>query len=154
MQDLFRINVVYSTQHLIFPTIVITILVLLGAAIILIEGRAKARAGKKIFEKPERFFKENYDKVKLWCSLALLMVYFFLLDKIGFTICSMIFLFLFNTLFGGKENLKKKKYLLNSVLVSVIPTLVISILFGTVFDITLPQGICSIELTSLGLMIF
>lgn len=152
--DLFRINVVYSTQHWIFPTIVIGILAILGAVILLAEGRARVKAGKGFFSFDGHFFEENYDKVKFWGTIALLVVYFFLLDKIGFTVCSMLCLFLFNTLFGGMEKLKDKKYILISVVVSVVSTLVISILFGTVFDITLPSGICTIEIPSMGLVIF
>lgn len=149
-----RIDIVYSTQHWIFPTITIGILAILGLLIVAVEGRARIKAGKGFFSKPGRFFEENYDKLKLWGALILMVAYFFLLDKIGFTVCSIIFVFLFNTLFAGLDRMKNVKYHVNSLIISVVSVLLISILFGTVFDITLPEGVCSIWIKSLGLTIF
>ena len=74
-----RINVEYSTQHWIFPIITIGILVILGALLIALEGRARIKAGKGFFVKPGRFFVEHYDKFKFWGTIALMVVYFFLL---------------------------------------------------------------------------
>lgn len=154
MGDLFRINVVYSTQHWIFPIITISILAVLGAVIVALEGRARVKAGKGFFVKPGRFFDENYDKIKFWGCIVLMAAYFFLLDKIGFTVCSMIFLFLFNTLFAGKDRMKSVRYHLVSLLISVVATLCISLLFGTVFNISLPEGVCTIWIKDLGITIF
>lgn len=154
MGDLFHIDVVYSTQHWIFPTIIITILVILGLAILVTEGVGRVKAGKGFISKPGRFFVENYDKVKLWGCVILMVAYFFLLDKIGFTVCSIVFVFLFNTLFAGPDRMKNVKYHVTSVIISVVSVLLISILFGTVFDITLPDGVCTIWIQSLGITIF
>lgn len=154
MGDLFHIDVVYSTQHWIFPTIIITILVILGLAILVTEGVGRVKAGKGFISKPGRFFVENYDKVKLWGCVLLMVAYFFLLDKIGFTVCSIVFVFLFNTLFAGPDRMKNVKYHVTSVIISVVSVLLISILFGTAFDITLPDGICTIWIQSLGITIF
>lgn len=154
MGDLFHIDVVYSTQHWIFPTIIISILVVLGLAILVTEGMGRVKAGKGFFCKPGRFFAENYDKVKLWGCVILMVAYFFLLDKIGFTVCSIVFVFLFNTLFAGPARMKNVKYHVTSVIISVVSVLLISILFGTVFDITLPDGVCTIWIQSLGVTIF
>lgn len=154
MGDLFSIDVVYSTQHWIMPKIIIGVLLILGAVILVFEGRARVKAGGHFFAKPGKFFVENYNKVQFWGTIVLLIAYFFLLDKIGFTVCSMIFLILFNTLFGGPKNLKNPKYILGSVVISVVSTLIISILFGTVFNISLPEGVCTIWIKSLGITIF
>ena len=105
-----RINVEYSTQHWIFPIITIGILVILGVLLIALEGRARIKAGKGFFVKPGRFFVEHYDKFKFWGTIALMVVYFFLLDKLGFTFWSIICLFLFNTLFANKAQLKNPRY--------------------------------------------
>ena len=153
MGDLFKINVVYSTQHWIFPSIIIGVLVILGIIVVAVEGMGRVKAGKGFITKPGRFFEVNYDKVKFWGTIALLILYFLLLPVIGFTVCSIIFVFLFNTLFGGKEHLNAK-YILNSVIISVVATLIISILFGTVFNISLPEGFCTIWIKSLGITIF
>lgn len=149
-----RINVVYSTQHWIFPTITIAILVILGAIILAVEARGRVKAGKGVFAAPGRFFEENYDKLKFWGCLVLMVAYFLLLDKIGFTVCSAVFLFLFNTLFAGLDRMKNVKYHLVSLLISVVATLGISLLFGTAFNISLPEGICTIWLPDLGITIF
>ena len=149
-----RINLVYSTQHWIFPTIIITILVLLGLGIIVAEGRARMKAGGGFFTKPGRFFEENYDKVKLWGCLVLMVAYFALLNVIGFTVCSIVFVFLFNTLFAGPDRMKDKKYHLVSLVISLVSVLLVSILFGTVFNITLPEGICTVWIRALNITIF
>lgn len=149
-----RINVVYSTQHWIFPIITIGILVILGVLLIVLEGRARVKAGKGFFAKPGRFFEENYDKVKFWGTLVLLVVYFFFLDKIGFTIWSIICLFLFNTLFANKEQMKNPKYHITSAIISVVACVIISLVFGTLFAITLPSGICTIEIPALGFILY
>ena len=149
-----RINLVYSTQHWIMPTIIIVVLILLGAAIIVTEGRARVKAGGGFFTKPGRFFEENYDKIKFWGCLILMVAYFGLLNVIGFTVCSIVFVFLFNTLFAGPERMKNKKYHLVSLLISVVSVLLVSILFGTVFNITLPEGICTIWIPGTNITIF
>lgn len=154
MNHLFKINLVYSTQHWVFPTIMIVILAALAAAIIVAEGRARVKAGGSFFAKPGRFFAENYDKVKFWGCLILMVAYFALLNVIGFTVCSIVFVFLFNTLFAGPERMKNVKYHLVSLLISVVSVLLVSILFGTVFDITLPDGICTIWIRALRITIF
>lgn len=149
-----RINVVYSTQHWIFPIITIGILVILGVLLIVLEGRARVKAGKGFFAKPGAFFEKNYDKVKFWGTLVLLVVYFFFLDKIGFTIWSIICLFLFNTLFANKEQMKNPKYHITSAIISVVACVIISLVFGTLFAITLPSGICTIEIPALGFILY
>lgn len=149
-----RINVVYSTQHWIFPTITIGILVILGVLLIVLEGRARVKAGKGFFAKPGRFFEENYDKFKFWGTLVLMFVYFFFLDKIGFTIWSIVCLFLFNTLFANKEQMKNPKYHVTSIIISVVACVAISLVFGTLFAITLPSGICTIEIPALGFILY
>ena len=149
-----HINVVYSTQHWIFPTITIGILVILGVLLIVLEGRARVKAGKGFFAKPGRFFEENYDKVKFWGCLALMFVYFFFLDKIGFTIWSIVCLFLFNTLFPNKQQMKNPWYHITSLIFSVVACVVISLVFGTLFAITLPSGLCTIEIPALGFILY
>ena len=149
-----RINLVYSTQHWIFPTIIIVILIALGLVILVTEGRSRIKAGGGFFAKPGRFFAENYDKVKFWGCLVLMVAYFALLNVIGFTVCSIVFVMLFNTLFAGPERMKNKKYHLVSLLISVVSVMLVSILFGTFFNITLPEGICTIWIRALNITIF
>ena len=151
---MIHIDVVYSTQHWIFPTITIGVLVILGVLLIALEGRARVKAGKSFFAKPGRFFAENYDKFKFWGCIVLMLVYFFLLDKLGFTFWSMICLYLFNTLFANQQQLRSPKYHVTSVIISVAACLIISIVFGTLFAITLPSGLLTIEIPSLNFILY
>lgn len=144
------IQVVYSTQHWIVPRIVIGVLVILLLAIIITEGMARVKEGKPFLAKPGRFFIENADYVKLFGSLILFAGYVFCLEIIGFTVTSIIFVFLFNLLFAGTS----KKSIIISVIISIVAALLISILFGVVFNITLPRGLCTLELTNFGITIY
>lgn len=144
------IQVVYSTEHWIVPIITMGVLVVLLAAIILTEGRARVQEGKLFFQKPGRFFLENYDKMKLWGTLLLFAGYIFALDVIGFTVTSLIFVFLFNVLYTGTS----KKALIGSAVIAVVASLLISVMFGIVFNITLPSGMCSITFADFGFTIY
>ena len=97
---------------------------------------------------------EHYDKCKFWGTIALMVVYFFLLDKLGFTFWSIICLFLFNTLFANKAQLKNPRYHITSLIISVVACLIISVVFGTAFAITLPSGLLTIEIPSLGFILY
>lgn len=136
MADLFKIKIVHSQSHLVFPKIVIGILIIL-LIVILIQGYLKAkRENRQLFSlKGKRFFIENYDKVKLFGSILLFILYILSLDLLGFLISSIIFITLFNLLFAPNRNLKS---LINSVLISVIASFALWYLFGYVFNITLP----------------
>ena len=106
--------------------------------------------GKPFFQKPGRFFLESYDKMKLWGTLLLFAGYIFALDVIGFTVTSLIFVFLFNVLYTGTS----KKALIGSAVIAVVASLLISVMFGIVFNITLPSGICSITFADFGFTIY
>ena len=144
------IQVVYSTEHWIVPIITMGVLVVLLAAIILTEGRARVQEGKPFFQQPGRCFLENYDKMKLWGTLLLFAGYIFALDVIGFTVTSLIFVFLFNVLYTGTS----KKALIGSAVIAVVASLLISVMFGIVFNITLPSGMCSITFADFGFTIY
>ena len=126
------------------------IIAVLLIAIIVTEGTARVKAGGSFFVKPGRFFIEGSDHIKLWGTLVLFIAYIFCLDIIGFTVTSIIFVFLFNVLYAGTE----KKSLILSVVLAVVSSVVISVLFGVVFNITLPDGICTMAFPSFGFTIY
>ena len=144
------IKVVYSTQHWIMPRIVMVVLAVLLAAIIATEGMARVKSGGSFLAKPGKFFREGCDHVKLWGTLVLFAGYLWCLNVIGFTVTSMVFGFLFNVLYAGTE----KKSLLLSVALSVSSALIISVLFGVVFNITLPSGICTLPFPQFGFTLY
>ncbi len=144
------INVVYSTEHLIVPRIVTCIIVILALAIIILEGRARQKCGQGFFAKPDRFFKADADFVKLFGSLILFIAYIFLMEILGFTFTSIVFVFLFNVLYAGFE----KKSLIISAIIAIVASLLISIAFGVVFQITLPSGLFSVTFVDYGFTIY
>ena len=136
------IQVVYSTQHWIVPHIVMGILVVLLAAIILTEGMARVKNGEPFFKKPGKFFIDNCDYVKLFGTLVLFIAFIACLNVIGFTVTSIVFVFLFNVLYAGVA----PKSLLSSIAIAV--------LFGVVFNITLPSGICTMAFPQFGFTLY
>ena len=144
------IHIVYSTQHWIVPKIVIGILIVFLAAIIITEGMARVKEGKPFFQKPGKFFNDNCDYVKLFGTLILCIGYIACLDVIGFTITSIIFVFLFNVLYAGTA----PKSLVISILIAVISSVVIAVMFGVIFNITLPSGICTMPFPNWGFTLY
>lgn len=144
------IQVVYSTQHWIMPKIVMVVLAVLLVAIVVTEGMARVKAGGSFFTKPGKFFIEKCDFVKLFGTLVLFIAYIVCLDIIGFTVTSIIFVFLFNVLYAGTS----KKSLILSVVLAVVSSLVIAVLFGVVFNITLPSGFCTMAFPDFGFTLY
>lgn len=144
------IQVVYSTEHWIMPRITMGILAVLLAAIIVTEGLARVKSGGTFLAKPKPFFIANPDFFKLFGTLALFAAYIAVLNIFGFTVTSLVFVFLFNVLYNGT----KPKSLLVSAVISVVSCLLISIMFGVVFNITLPSGMFSITFVDFGITIY
>jgi putative tricarboxylic transport membrane protein len=144
------INIVYSTEHWIVPKIIICILAILLVAIIVTEGKARVAKGGTFFAKPGQFFIDNADYVKLFGTLVLFAAYIIAMDILGFTVASIIFVFLFNVLYAGT----KPKSLAISALIAVVASIIISIAFGVIFKITLPSGMFTITFVNQGFTIY
>lgn len=89
------------------------------------------------------FFVPNYDKVKFWGAIVLIVAYFATLEPLGFLLSSCIFISLFALLFSeaivGPKGFKfQPKKALTSLLVGVISSSFIYVLFYHIFNITLP----------------
>jgi ABC-type Fe3+ transport system permease subunit len=136
MADLFKVKIIHSQSHLIFPKIVIGILVIL-LIVLIIQAFIKAKKENRslLNLKNKNFFVENYDKLKFWGSVILFILYIMSLELLGFLIASIVFISLFNILYAGTKN---KKSLFYSVLISVIASFILWFLFGYVFNVTLP----------------
>lgn len=112
------------------------------------------KQGKPFFAfKNYRFFAENWDKMRLTGSLVLMVLYFPAMNLLGFLPASILFVFLFNVLFSGYEQLasipvafRTRKFwsnhdfrsLLISLMISVVSSTLIWLIFGKLFKITLP----------------
>ncbi len=135
MADLFRIKVVYSTSHLLFPKIIITILIIL-AVIMLIQRIVDTKKNNKpFFNKEFKFFDKDCDKVKLAGSAILLIAYCFAMNFIGFIAGSIIFISLFHILYAEKRTLKR---ILTSIGISTVETLLVWYVFAQLLYVTLP----------------
>lgn len=133
LKDLLTIEIKYSEYHLIFPKIILTILIILFAIILLTNIRKRIKEGDFTF-KP-KFFKKDYDKLKFFGTIVLLIGYVSMLEIIGFLIASILFIFLIMILFIGNF---ERKTIIVSIANSVTTSVIIWYLFGTVFNITLP----------------
>lgn len=134
MKDFLTLEITFSESHTVFPKIILTLLIILLALITLnkIRERVKERKGMKFNFK---FFTDNYDKLKLYGTLILLAAYGILLEPLGFLLSSILFIFLIMLLYIG--NLKRKSILI-SLSNSLATSFIIWILFGQIFNITLP----------------
>lgn len=134
MRDLLTIDIQFNQYHIIFPKIIFGILIVL-LAIIMVQVLVKKIKEGTLTQFKFKFFVDNYDKLKFYGTIGLLLVYVFALEKIGFIASSIIFMFLLTVLLKG--NFKR-----NTIIVSIINSVTTSVLvwffFGYLFDITLP----------------
>ena len=130
------IKIVYSKSHTIFPKIIIGVLILF-AIILFIQSLMKSRKlNCPLFDfKSKRFFIEQYDKLKLFGTLILLVLYIFSMNLLGFVAAGIIFISLFNILYAGKKDIKTIAICIG---IATIETLLVWFIFGYVFEITLP----------------
>ncbi len=150
MSELFKLNYKYSTSHLVVPRIVGGILVLLAVILLIQRAMRCKKEGKPFVDfKGWRLFDKGYSKVKLWGSLLILAAYFFLLDKIHFLPASLIFIFLLNVLYDDSISIPallgkaegpviRWRPLVSSAVITVVFSVGVWYLFGSVFNITLP----------------
>lgn len=136
MADLFKVKIVHSQSHLVFPKIVIGILLIL-LVVMIIQAIIKAKKeNRPLFHlKNKKFFVQDYDKLKIFGSIILFVLYILSLEILGFLFASIVFITLFNVLYASSRNLKS---LINSVLISSIASFTLWFLFGYVFNVTLP----------------
>lgn len=149
---MFHIDFKFSQAHLIVPRIIGWILAILLVAII-IRNIVKSIKNKKPLFKDFRFFVKDWDKVRLIGYFVLLVLYPLAMQAIHFLPASIIFMFLFNVLFNGVEHVKgfvaaikakegwsnpSFRSIIVSLIVSVVSSVLIWLIFGTLFNITLP----------------
>lgn len=136
MADFFKIKIVHSQSHLVFPRIIVGVLIFL-LFIILIQALLKAkRENRPLFNlKNKKFFIENYDKLKLFGTLVLFVLYILFMDILGFLVASILFVTLFNLLYAASKEVKS---IIVSVVISIIASVTLWFIFGYVFNITLP----------------
>ncbi|MFC4323530.1 tripartite tricarboxylate transporter TctB family protein [Litchfieldia salsa] len=134
LKDLLTIEMKFSEYHSIFPTIIFWTLIILGLSMLIPNIIKRIKEGR-LTSFNIKFFAKNYDKVKFYGTLGLLLAYVFFLEITGFLATTIIFMFLITILFMGDY---KRKALIVSLVNSVTTSLIVWYVFGTIFDITLP----------------
>ena len=134
MKDFLTIEMTFSEYHLIFPKIMSIILVAILILMAVLNLIKRVKEGK-LTDFRFKFFINNYDKVKLYGTIILLVVYVFVLDLIGFLPASILFVFLITLLFIGNY---KRKSMIISLANALTTSVIVWYVFGYMFDITLP----------------
>ncbi|CDQ41285.1 MULTISPECIES: tripartite tricarboxylate transporter TctB family protein [Virgibacillus] len=134
MKGLLTVELKFSEYHTIFPNIMLTILIFLAVLMLFLNVIRRIKE-RRLREFHFQFFVDNYDKLKFFGTLVLLIAYAFVLESIGFLLATILFMFLISLLFIGDI---KKKSIFVSLTNSLSTSLIIWYLFGQLFDITLP----------------
>jgi len=150
---MFHIDFKFSQAHLIVPRIIGWVLAILLVAILVRRIVRCIKTKEPFFNKDFRLLVKGWDKVRLIGYLVLLCLYPLAMQAIHFLPASIIFMFLFNVIFNGVEQVKgfvegiKTKEgwsnpgfrsIIISLIVSVVSSVLIWLIFGTLFKITLP----------------
>ena len=151
---MIKINYIPSKSHWLVPPIIMGILIILLVIMVIERYFETKKSGKPFINlSGYRFFKENWDKLRLIGGFLLFVIYIKAMDFIGFLPASIICIFLFNVLFTGIKDLKgavigmkektfyknsEFKSVINSVIISTVFAVGVWFIFGQVFQITLP----------------
>lgn len=124
-----------------FPRLVAVAITIL-AVVLILKSIAAIKAEKaEAADKPAEASKGIPWNAPLLLTMALLIGYFLLVDKVGFIILTTIYLFCQMFLLLPKGSIKNMKYLIVVAAVSIVIPVGIYMLFYKVFSIFLPAGI-------------
>ncbi|WDQ98410.1 tripartite tricarboxylate transporter TctB family protein [Devosia sp. J2-20] len=139
MGELTRVTVDFPTSHMIFPTLIGIILVILGLAILVTQRRDILASGT--------MWRETFaqmDKLRFFGTLGLTILYFSLMVPVGdfwpntglgFLLCSVPFLALTGLLFMQQRTLAK---FIPVAIVAILGPVLVWWLFTEIFYLTLP----------------
>ncbi|MFD1798096.1 tripartite tricarboxylate transporter TctB family protein [Paracoccus aurantiacus] len=139
MADLLSVSINFETSHLIFPTLIGSVLLLLGLAILFTHRRAIAQSGAMW----SRTFAEM-DKARFFGTLILTIIYFLLMVPVGdrwpntglgFLITSIPFVAAISILYMHERDARS---LIPVLIVAVAAPTLVWWLFTYVFALTLP----------------
>ncbi|UYN98664.1 MAG: tripartite tricarboxylate transporter TctB family protein [Devosia sp.] len=139
MGEWTRVKVDFATSHLIFPTLIGIVLIVLGAAILITQRRAVLGSGAMWRETFARM-----DKARFLGGLGLTVLYFLLMVPVGdiwpntgmgFLLCSIPFVALTGILFMHSRTLGN---IIPVLIIAVAGPLLVWWLFSDIFYLTLP----------------
>lgn len=116
-----------------FPRIVIVIAFVLIAYQIVVLLLKMRREKKNAQENTAADESHKGGYLRLLVCIALLIAYVFLMNYIGYAFATMLFVFAFGKTIGYRNNLKL-------LIFTAAITIILVLVFGTVFSITLPRG--------------
>lgn len=151
---MIKINYIPSKSHWLVPPIIMVVLLILAVIMLIQRCFETKKSGKPFINfSGYKFFKENWDKLRLIGGLVLFIAYIEAMEFVGFLPASIVCIFLFNVLFTGVEDLKEVtvgikektfyknhgfKSVANSLIISTVFAVGVWFIFGQVFQITLP----------------
>lgn len=113
---------------------IIALTLFLSSFIIIVLGIKKAKNWDKLIENNEAKWKPNRGVIG---TIFMLGIYIFFLEKIGFIIMTIIYLFGQITILANKED----RNLTLTLIISIISSVTIYYLFLKIFTVILPEGI-------------
>lgn len=138
MSNFHTLDIDFNNYHLVFPyaigAILAILLVAMGAKKA-IAGVASRSGGASAPRPGFSFFDIGFDRKKLFGALGCTVAYALLLTPLGFLLSSILFMLGISLIF--KPDFRPRA-LIGLVANSVITPLVIWVVFGQMFDITLP----------------
>lgn len=138
MSNFHTLDIDFNSYHLVFPYAIGTLLVVLLVAMgskKLISGVA-SRSNSSHAPRPRfRFFDVGFDWKKLFGALGCTILYTALLTPLGFLFSSILFIIGISLVFKPSFT---PRALIGMVANAVLTPLVIWLVFGQLFDITLP----------------
>jgi hypothetical protein len=139
MGELTRVKIDFATSHLVFPTLIGIILLILGAAILITQRREVMGSGAMWRETFARM-----DKPRFLGALCLTVLYFTLMVPLGdfwpntgmgFLLCSIPFVALTGILFMHERTVRG---LVPVFIVALVGPFLVWWLFSDIFFLTLP----------------
>ena len=135
-----------STSHWLFPPIIIGILITLLVIIIIMRIIKCAKEKTSFFPKISiPFFEKGGDKLRLYGTVILFLIYIFAMELIGFLMASILLMFMYGLLYtrfdaenGGNSRAAVIRAILISLANSVITSGLIWFTFARILKITLP----------------
>lgn len=138
MSNFHTLDIEFSQYHLIFPYAIGTLLIvlLLAMGVKRLTGVLAGRSSDSGASQPRfRFFDVGFDWKKLFGALGSTVVYILVLNQLGFLFSSILFIVGISLIF---KPIFTPRALTGVALNAVLTPLTIWLVFGQLFDITLP----------------
>lgn len=123
----------YDLGSAAFPKIISVLTIFLSILLIINTLKERDDKTKEKHEENEQIFNKT-GTLRLILGSSIIMIYFFLINKIGFIIATLIFLIVFMRVLGIK------KWVM-SIPISIVTTFLIYFLFQDILKVQLPSGI-------------